>query len=104
MQRSTAELAIKRPLTPEELLAVHREIVVRNDLKQGLIHLQISRGTADRDFAFRKDPTPTLTLFTQAKPVFYNPRVTTGISVARLPDQRWARHDIKTCNCFIAPC
>jgi D-amino acid aminotransferase len=96
LQRSTTELGITCPLSPEELLEVHREIVRRNDLKEGLIYLQISRGTADRDFAYPTDPKPTLTLFTQAKAVLDNPKVKTGISVALLPDLRWARRDIKT--------
>lgn len=96
LQRSTKELGITCPLSPEELLEVHREIVRRNDLNEGLIYLQISRGTADRDFAYPKDPKPTLTLFTQAKPVLDNPKAKTGISVALVPDQRWARRDIKT--------
>ncbi|WP_377298065.1 D-amino-acid transaminase [Rhizobium sp. SGZ-381] len=96
LQRSMTELGITCPLSPDDLLEVHREIVRRNALNEGLIYLQISRGTADRDFAYPKDPTPTLTLFTQAKPVLDNPKVATGISVALLPDQRWARRDIKT--------
>lgn len=96
LRRSTAELGITCPLSPEELLEVHREIVRRNNLREGLIYLQISRGTADRDFAYPKDAKPTLTLFTQAKSVLDNPKAKTGISVALLPDQRWARRDIKT--------
>ncbi len=96
LQRSTAELGISCPLSPDQLLEVHREIVRLNDLKEGLIYLQISRGTADRDFAYPVDPTPTLTLFTQAKAVLDNPRAKTGISVALVPDLRWGRRDIKT--------
>ncbi|OLP54694.1 D-amino acid aminotransferase [Rhizobium rhizosphaerae] len=96
LQRSMAELGIACPLSQDELLEVHREIVRRNALEEGLIYLQISRGTADRDFAYPKDATPTLTLFTQAKAVLDNPKVATGISVVLLPDHRWARRDIKT--------
>ena len=96
LQRSMAELEISCPLDSDGLLAVHREIVQRNDLQEGLIYLQISRGPADRDFAFPKDAKPTLTLFTQAKAVLDNPKAKTGISVALVPDQRWARRDIKT--------
>lgn len=96
LQRSLTELAIVCPLTPEQLLDVHRNIVHRNNLQEGLIYLQISRGAADRDFAFPKSPMPTLTLFTQAKPVLDNPKVATGISVVLLPDLRWGRRDIKT--------
>ncbi len=96
LQRSMAELGINCPLTEEELLSVHREIVLKNGLQEGLIYLQISRGAADRDFAFPENVTPTLVLFTQAKSVLDNPKVRTGISVALVPDQRWARRDIKT--------
>jgi D-amino acid aminotransferase len=96
LTRSMAELGIDCPLTPEELLATHREIVRLNDLNEGLIYLQISRGAADRDFAYPKDARPTLVLFTQAKSVLDNPKVLTGISIALLPDERWGRRDIKT--------
>lgn len=96
LQRSMAELDITYPLAPDALLAVHREIVRRNGLEEGLIYLQISRGSADRDFAYPAATEPTLVLFTQAKPVLENPRVAMGIAVALLPDQRWSRRDIKT--------
>ncbi len=96
LQRSLAELALQLPLSPEELLAVHRDIVRRNDLQEGLIYLQVSRGAADRDFSYPKDAVPTVVLFTQAKPVLDNPRAKTGISVVTQPDLRWARRDIKT--------
>ncbi|MFC6791874.1 D-amino-acid transaminase [Methylobacterium komagatae] len=96
LQRSTAELGIPCGLDPEALLAVHREIVRRNDLREGLIYLQISRGVADRDFAYPNGAEPTLVLFTQSKPVLENPRVAAGITIALVPDQRWTRRDIKT--------
>jgi D-alanine transaminase len=95
LQRSTAELGISCPLEPEALLAVYQEIVRRNDLREGLIYLQISRGVADRDFVYPTGAEPTLVLFTQSKPVLENPRVATGITIALLPDQRWAQRDIK---------
>ncbi len=96
LRRSLEELAIPCPLSQEALLAVHREIVRRNALEEGLIYLQISRGVADRDFAFPKGAEPTLVLFTQAKPVLDNPRTKTGLSIATMPDWRWERRDIKT--------
>lgn len=96
LRRSLEELAIPCPLSQEALLAVHREIVRRNALEEGLIYLQISRGVADRDFAFPKGAEPTLVLFTQAKPVLDNPRTKTGLSIATVPDWRWERRDIKT--------
>ena len=97
LQRSARELGIAVPLSDDELLAVHREIVARNGLDQGMIYLQLTRGVADRDFAYPPaDTAPTLVLFTQAKNVLENRAAETGISVALLPDLRWGRRDIKT--------
>ncbi len=95
--RSIGEVGIVLPIDDAELLAVHREIVARNALKEGLIYLQISRGPADRDFHFPAQPVPTLSLFTQAKTFIEDGAdVRNGISVITLPDLRWGRRDIKT--------
>lgn len=96
LRRSLAELAIPCPLSEEALLAVHRDIVRHNALEEGLIYLQVSRGVADRDFAYPTNAEPTLVLFTQAKPVLDTPRIRTGLSIATMPDWRWERRDIKT--------
>jgi D-alanine transaminase len=96
LQRSLSELGIACPLSEAALLDVHREIVRQNGMDEGLIYLQVSRGAADRDFAFPAKAEPTLVLFTQAKPVLNNPRSETGISIATVPDWRWERRDIKT--------
>ncbi|MBN2752671.1 MAG: D-amino-acid transaminase [Rhodospirillaceae bacterium] len=102
LHRSIGEVGIVCPLSPDELLAVHREIVTRNNLDEGLIYLQISRGAADRDFHFPKNPVPTLSMFTQAKKVLENPLYDTGISIITVPDIRWGRRDIKTVQ-LLAP-
>ncbi|WP_420962198.1 D-amino-acid transaminase [Brucella sp. IR073] len=96
LKRSLGELNIPAPLDPDTLLGIHREIVTRNNLEEGLIYLQISRGTADRDFLFPGDAVPTVTLFTQTMAILANPRVETGNSVISMPDLRWGRRDIKT--------
>lgn len=97
LRRSVGEIALKLPVGDDELLAIHREIVKRNGLEEGLIYLQVSRGPADRDFHFPENPQPTLSLFTQAKKFLEDgPAVQDGIAVISLPDLRWARRDIKT--------
>lgn len=96
LRRSLDALSLASPLDDADLLALHREIVSRNRLDEGLIYLQISRGAADRDFAYPMKADPTLVLFTQAKAVLANPKVETGIAVVLVPDLRWARRDIKT--------
>jgi D-alanine transaminase len=85
------------PLSAEEWLEVHRELVARNAIDEGLVYLQVTRGAADRDFAYPKDATPTVVLFTQSKPgLADNPTAKVGIKVISIPDIRWGRRDIKT--------
>lgn len=100
LERSLSELDMTMPLSREELQSIHRELVLRNDLNDGMIYLQITRGAPDdRDFVF-PDPktTPqTVVLFTQSKPgLADNPQAKAGIRVISIPDIRWGRRDIKT--------
>jgi D-alanine transaminase len=96
LARSLSELEMKEPVTKEELLAIHRKLVEENGVDEGLVYLQVTRGAADRDFAYPKDAEPTLVLFTQKKNAVNSPAAKTGISVISIPDIRWGRRDIKT--------
>ena len=99
LKRSLSELDMAEPIDTDDLLEVHRELVRRNDLTDGMIYLQVTRGAAaDRDFAYpSKDTKPTLILFTQSKPgLANNPVADKGIKVSSIDDQRWGRRDIKT--------
>lgn len=97
LQRSLHELEMTSPVTQEELLTIHRELVERNEIGDGLIYLQITRGAADRDFAYPENARPSIVLFTQAKPgLAENPKALEGIKVISIEDQRWGRRDIKT--------
>ncbi|MDE2911996.1 MAG: D-amino-acid transaminase [Paracoccaceae bacterium] len=94
--RSLSELGMENPLDVDDLLGLHREIVERNGLEEGLVYLQITRGVADRDFAYPEAATPTVVLFTQVKPLSENDQAKTGIRVVSVDDRRWGRRDIKT--------
>ena len=97
LHRSLDELQMASPVTEDELLAIHRELVQLNDIDEGLIYLQITRGAADRDFVYPKDATPTIVLFTQSKPGLADaPMAKVGLKVLSIEDQRWGRRDIKT--------
>ncbi|HVG49337.1 MAG TPA: D-amino-acid transaminase [Rubellimicrobium sp.] len=98
LRRSLSELDMASPATDEELLAIHRELVARNGIEDGLVYLQVTRGAADRDFAYPDASVPpTLVLFTQAKTQLVDsPLAARGMTVVSIPDQRWKRRDIKT--------
>ncbi|MBZ8118369.1 D-amino-acid transaminase [Roseovarius sp. LXJ103] len=99
LERSLSELEMDKPAGFDDLLEIHRELVRANDIEDGLIYLQITRGSdGDRDFAYPAAGTPaTLMLFTQSKPgLATSPAAQKGIKVISIPDQRWGRRDIKT--------
>jgi len=70
LERSLSELEMAMPMNSDALLEVHRELVRLNEIDEGLIYLQIARGSdGDRDFVYpAADTPPTIVLFTQAKP------------------------------------
>ena len=100
LARSLSELDMRNPISKDDLLEAHRELVRLNAIEEGLIYLQITRGAAnDRDFLFPDpDETPqTIVMFTQKKPGLYNnPTAKSGIKVISIEDIRWGRRDIKT--------
>ena len=100
LERSLSELDMTTPLTKEVLLLIHRRLIDKNSVNNGLIYLQITRGSAgDRDFVF-PDPetTPqTVVLFSQNKEnLLDSPSAISGIKIISIEDQRWGRRDIKT--------
>ena len=100
LERSLSELDIEKPAAFDDLLEIHRELVRINNVVEGGVYLQVTRGApGDRDFVF-PDPEevkPTLVLFTQSKPgLVDSPAAKTGIKVISIDDIRWGRRDIKT--------
>lgn len=99
LARSLAELEMTCPIGEADLLAMHRELVVRNGIDQGMIYLQVTRGNpGDRSFLFPDASVPgTIVAFTQDIPNLADaPAAKTGFKVITVPDLRWSRVDIKT--------
>ena len=65
LRRSLGILEISFDVDLEEMRELHRELIRLNDLKEGVVYLQISRGAADRSFIYPgKDVSPTFVMFT----------------------------------------
>ena len=100
LERSLSELDMAMPVSMENLLAIHRELVAVNEIDDGLVYLQVTRGSdGDRDFVFPDaDKVPSsLVLFTQNKPgITESAASKNGIKVISVDDIRWGRRDIKT--------
>jgi D-alanine transaminase len=103
LRRSLDALGMEMPMAEAELLAMHRALLARNDLDEGMVYMQVTRGAADRDFVFPPEGTPrTVIAFTQAAPLVDKPSARNGIRVITAPDIRWGRRDIKTVQ-LLAP-
>ena len=96
LHRSLGELNMAVPATDDEILDVQKELIKRNNLHEGLVYLQVSRGSADRDFPFPSDAKPSLVMFTQQKTLVDSAHAKNGINIISVPDIRWKRRDIKT--------
>jgi len=98
LQRSVGEIALKLPETPERIQEIQMELIARNQLVNGMVYLEVTRGAdSGRDFAFPKNAVkPTLVMFTSVKDIVNAPSARSGIAVITVPDIRWERRDIKS--------
>ena len=98
LERSLAELHIAMPMSRRSLELVSRELLRRNDVRDGLIYIQVTRGVAARDHAFPRHARPALVMTTKRMGLAGQSKFKDGVAVITVPDLRWARRDIKTIN------
>jgi D-alanine transaminase len=96
LNRSLAELCIAMPFSDAVLRLVMRELVRRNDVRDGYLYLQITRGVAPRDFKFPKSPKSAVVMTTRRQKFAPTLPDGAGVRVVTVPDIRWARRDIKS--------
>ncbi|NBB51774.1 D-amino-acid transaminase [Rhizobium sp. CRIBSB] len=98
LARSLTELRIDIPMTRQALTRVLKETIRRNRVSNGIVYLQVTRGTARRDHPFPPEGTPPSVIVT-AKSIDARKSEATaakGVAVVTHPDIRWGRCDIKT--------
>ena len=95
LERSLAEVNIPMPMSRAALKMVMARIIRLNQVKTGLVYLQITRGVARRDHKWTKALTPALVVTAKntVPHVSTEPVMQKAITV---PDLRWDRRDIKT--------
>lgn len=102
LARSLSELSMAPPCSDEDILAAQLKLIELNGVNEGLLYLQVSRGVADRDFAYPKNAKSSLVMFTQEKQLINSALAETGMHIISIPDLRWKRRDIKTVG-LLAP-
>ena len=98
LDRSLSELQIRSPMPHAALSIILHEVVRRNQVRDGLVYIQITRGVARRDHAFPPAGTrPSLVVTARSSDVAAAEKLAAdGIAVITVPDQRWPRVDIKS--------
>ena len=96
LHRSLKELEMGQPITDAELREMHEQLTARNNITEGLIYMQVTRGVAEREFAYPEDAKQTIVAFTQVKELAESAKAKTGIKIISIPDIRWHRRDIKS--------
>lgn len=98
LERSLSELSIKNPLTLEKGRKIFQKMIELNEFSEGIIYLQISRGTAIRDHAF-PGPEVAPNVVATAKALDMDQireRMQNGVGVILVPENRWRQVDIKS--------
>lgn len=105
LKNSLKELNISNNISYEALLKIHKELVTKNNFSgdEGLIYMQVSRGTIERDFLIKdEDIKPNIFAFTQEKKLTEVNYKNNGLKIISKPDLRWQRKDIKTTQLLYA--
>lgn len=97
--RSAREIKLALPYTENELHTMLLQLKEKNNLQNGYIYMQITRGVAPRSHEFPKsNPEPVLTAYTVEEERLDGKCYEEGIDVTLTRDIRWLRCDIKTLN------
>jgi D-alanine transaminase len=97
LKRSLTELKIDVPMSDAALSRVLAETIRRNRVRNGLVYLQVTRGTAPRDHAFPRDIAPSIVVTAKSVDPSRNEALARkGAAAVSQPDLRWGRCDIKT--------
>lgn len=96
LNRSCKEMDIDNPLSNVDILTLHKNLILRNGLTEGVVYLQITRGVTERNFIFPMDIIPTVFAFTKEITIQNSQLSENGLRIRIVPDDRWNRCDIKT--------
>ena len=97
LDSSLAKLNMPSPMQREEMLTTLMRLIAENQQSEGFLYLHITRGEGDRNYLYDDSYTANVFAFTQAEK-FAADAQPKPVSLASVPDIRWARRDIKTTN------
>ncbi|MCM2674994.1 D-amino-acid transaminase [Alkalicoccobacillus plakortidis] len=93
--QSAQKLDMNFTITADELTKATMDLLEKNQVKDGAIYIQVSRGASPRNHLYSREETPIITGFTMSAPPSKQQE---GIAAWVTDDMRWLRCDIKTVN------
>lgn len=99
LKRSLGEIELACPVPLKEIPQLMRNLIVEEALEEGLVYIQITRGSdINRAFPFPDpDKVPSsLVMFVMEKNLRTDPVAEKGMRAITVPEIRWARRDIKS--------
>lgn len=97
--RSAKEIGLNlSEYTVEGLIDITKELVNKNDVQNGGVYIQVTRGVAPRNHPFPSEDTkPVFTAFSKSYDRPYD-ELENGVKAITVDDIRWLRCDIKSLN------
>ena len=98
LKKSLKEIDIKVNLSIEEILKIANKIQLKDNLKTGIIYIQVTRGNQNpRDHKYTNNLKPNIIIYSIQKDLKANNKLSKkGVPVITYPDIRWLRADIKS--------
>ncbi len=95
LKSSLYKVKIKYNFNKKRIREIINKLIKLNNVINGYIYIQITRGVAERKHEFPKQYKPTTIIFTKNlnvdKKIYKK-----GVKIITIPDLRWLRRDIKT--------
>ena len=95
LKSSLNKVKIKYNFNKKKIRKIINKLIKFNNVINGYIYIQITRGVAERKHEFPKQYKPTTIIFTKNlnvdKKIYKK-----GVKIITIPDLRWLRRDIKT--------
>lgn len=96
LERSLKELDIAAPMSRAAIKQIIKELLRRNMRLDGVIYMQITRGVCQRNHLYPDGMKPVMTMMITNAKFRSEVEVENGIKIVTVPDDRWARCDIKS--------
>jgi len=96
LKYSLKELQIKYIVKEDKLKKIFYKIIRLNNIRNGIVYLQITRGVQSRDHNYRNNLIPNLIIYTINRKLNLPNSNFKGEKAITYKDLRWKRRDIKT--------